>query len=199
LDFLYKSAEKVRRGQLTQGDLIARTEAVEDVLKQAHQYYASAPHYTHFVIITQSCDLVKRSGSFNAPYITIAAAQPLKRTIDSFVGGFERTVKNADFNFFPSSARGKAKQLLERHLNNTEPEYFFLPKSPTAQINDDLLVYLRLSIALRKDHYDVLAGAKIAELKDVFQAKLGWLKGNIYSRVATPDIEESSPNSSELK
>ena len=33
----------------------------------------------------------------------------------------------------------------------------------------------------------------------MFQAKLGWLKGNIYSRVATPDIEERTIDSAEIK
>ena len=88
---------------------------------------------------------------------------------------------------------------MERHINNTEPEYFFLPKSGNPNIPEDLLVFLRLTVALRKEHYDVLASAKIAELADIFQAKLGWLKGNIYSRVATPDIEERDVNAAEIK
>lgn len=94
---------------------------------------------------------------------------------------------------------GRAKQLVERHINNTEPEFFFLPSSGHPNIPEDLVVFLRLTIALRKEHYDALAQAKIAELADVFQAKLGWLKGNIYSRVATPDIEERDVNALEIK
>lgn len=45
----------------------------------------------------------------------------------------------------------------------------------------------------------MLANAKIAELDDVFQAKLGWLKGNIYSRVATPDIEDRGLDATSIK
>ena len=48
-----------------------------------------------------------------------------------------------------------------------------------------------MSIALKAAaHYDVCLKAKIAQLDHVFAAKVGWLTGNLYSRVATPDVEE---------
>jgi len=55
----------------------------------------------------------------------------------------------------------------------------------------DLCAFLLLSIALRAEHYGALLEAKIAQLDDIFAAKLGWLTGNLYSRVGTPDIEDS--------
>lgn len=179
--------------------MIARTDDVVARLRQAHQYYADAPHYSHFVVLTQSCDLVKRRGDFKAPYITIAAAKPFQQTIQEYFDDKSKSIRGADFTFHSVALVEKAKQLVERHLNNTEPEYFFLPKSGNPNLPEDLLVFLRLTIALRKEHYDTLASSKIAELADVFQAKLGWLKGNIYSRVATPDIEERDMNASEIK
>lgn len=199
MDFIFKDNAKLKTDILSQGDIIARTPQVVDAIGQAHQYYAEAPLYTHFVVITQSCDLVKRGGDFNAPYITIAAAKPLKKSFAEYLSEKSRIVRNADFSFHPTSVVGKAKQQLERHLNNTEPDYFFLPKSSSNGVEEDLLVYLRLSIALRKDHYDILAAAKVAELDDIFQAKLGWLKGNIYSRVATPDLDEREADSATFK
>jgi len=110
-----------------------------------------------------------------------------------------KPIDGAEFTFHLNSLQNRAKQLLERHLNSTEPEYFFLPQSGHPAIPEDLVVFLRLTIALRKEHYNILAQAKIAELDDVFQAKIGWLKGNIYSRVATPDLEERGTNASEIK
>lgn len=88
---------------------------------------------------------------------------------------------------------------MERFLNNTESEYFFLPHAGHPNLHEDLLVHLRLSIALRKDHYEVLAKSKLAELDDIFQAKLGWLKGNIYSRVGTPDFSDHETNPRKVK
>ena len=199
MDFIFKDVAGLDKTCLTQGDVIARTDEVVGKIGQAHQYYADAPDYTHFVVLTQSCDLVKRQGRFKAPYITVAAAKPLRGAIEKFFEHQSRNVKGADFSFHSSSLMGKAKQLLERHINNTEPERFFLPKSGHPNIPEDLVVFLRLTIALRQEHYDALAVAKIAELADVFRAKLGWLKGNIYSRVAVPDLEDRGLDASNIK
>lgn len=199
MDFIFRNSSEPDRTALTQGDVIARTDDVIERLQQAHQYYADAPQYSHFVVLTQSCDLVKRRGDFKAPYITIAAAKPFRNIIQEYFDDKSKSIKGAEFTFHSSALIEKARQLVERHLNNTEPEYFFLPKSGNPNLPEDLLVFLRLTIALRKEHYDTLASAKIAELADVFQAKLGWLKGNIYSRVATPDIEERDVNAAEIK
>src|SRR6056297_853848 len=182
-----------------QGDVLRKSPELTDAIGQAHQYYANADHYSHFVVITQSCDLVRRRGQFNAPYITIAAARPFERTFNDFLNGTSRRVSGADFSFQPTSVQQKAKKLIERHINNTEPEYFFLPAAGHPSIEFDLVVFLRLTIALRKEHYDVLSAAKVAELADIFQAKLGWLKGNIYSRVATPDLADRGLDSDEIK
>jgi len=48
-----------------------------------------------------------------------------------------------------------------------------------------------LSIALRaRIHYEACLQCKIAELEDIFAAKVGWATGNMYSRVATIDLIE---------
>lgn len=199
MDFIYRNLDHLKTDALSQGDIIVRNEEIANTIGQAHQYYATASDYTHFVVLTQSCDLVRRNGKFNAPYITIAAAKPFQKTVTDFLASQSRNIKGSEFQFHPISALGKVKQLLERHLHNTESEFFFLPQSGHQNIDEDLVVFLRLTIALRKDHYDAIAASKIAELADVFQAKLGWLKGNIYSRVATPDLEDRGINSAQTK
>lgn len=53
-----------------------------------------------------------------------------------------------------------------------------------------MVAYLKVSIALKSDeHYDKCLSAKKIELTDEFKAKLGWLVGNMYSRVGTADWE----------
>jgi len=48
---------------------------------------------------------------------------------------------------------------------------------------------LQVSIALRAhEHYDTLRLARCGRLTPEFRARLGWLIGNLYSRVATEDI-----------
>jgi hypothetical protein len=66
-------------------------------------------------------------------------------------------------------------------------------------VAEDLCVFLRLSVALRIDHYDVCLSSKVAQLAGVFQAKIGWMVGNIYSRVGTPDFEEVENNPKQFK
>ena len=56
-----------------------------------------------------------------------------------------------------------------------------------------MCVFLALSIAMKADHYDTLLSSKVAQLDEIFAAKLGWLVGNQYSRIATPDIDEREP------
>ena len=60
-------------------------------------------------------------------------------------------------------------------------------------------MFLALSVALRISHYDACIGAKVAQLDDVFQAKVGWLTGNLYSRVGTPDLEEKEDDAERIK
>ena len=199
MNFIYKDVSSLNNSALSQGDVIERTGQVVERIGQAHQYYADASQYSCFVVLTQSCDLVKRRNQFNAPYITIAAAKPFKNTINDYFNRNLKSIEGTEFTYHSGSLMARAKQLVERHINNTEPEFFFLPSSGHPNIPEDLVVFLRLTIALKKEHYDTLAHEKIAELADVFQAKLGWLKGNIYSRVSTPDIEERNVNASEIK
>jgi len=53
-----------------------------------------------------------------------------------------------------------------------------------------MIASLKVSIALKSDlHYEKCLSAKVLELSDEFKAKLGWLVGNIYSRVGTTDWE----------
>ena len=53
-----------------------------------------------------------------------------------------------------------------------------------------MVAYLKVSIALKSEkHYKELLNAKVLELSDEFKAKLGWLVGNMYSRVGTTDWE----------
>ena len=44
------------------------------------------------------------------------------------------------------------------------------------------------------DNYEGLVAARTLTLNEEFRAKLGWLVGNIYSRVATRDWEKQAIN-----
>lgn len=192
--FLFKPLESIDRSSLCQGDVIHRSPPLADAISEAHEYYGRAQDYTHFVVLTQSCDLVRRDGRINAPYLTLAAARPIRIVISKFIESSINEIDNSGIRVIKSTTRRRLEQLLERLIHNTEDGLFYLPEDGCEAISEDLCVFLHLSIALRTDHYPILLQNKIAEIDDIFRAKLGWLKGNIYSRVATPDVEEYVDN-----
>ena len=76
-----------------------------------------------------------------------------------------------------------------RLLNNNEPGYFFLYGGDTP-LGSDCVAFLNLSIAIKSElHFSSCLEAKILQLASEFQAKLGWLLGQLFSRVGTQDWE----------
>ena len=199
MDFIFAPAAEVDASSLRQGDLLLKTDALKAAISVAHSYYAEAEDYTHFLVLTQSCDLVRRGGKPKSRYITVAAARPLSVVVARVLEKYRFPKFDFPFVVCPSSNAVSAQHFLERLLHNTEDGYFFIRKDEARGINQDLCVFLPLSIALRVDHYDVCLSTKIAQLDNIFAAKVGWLAGNQYSRVATPDVEEKLDAPSEYK
>ena len=46
---------------LAQGDILEPTSALREVLREIHPYFLN-PKYVAFLVLSQSCDLVRRSG-----------------------------------------------------------------------------------------------------------------------------------------
>ena len=185
---------------LYQGDLLVKNEALRGAIANAHHYYAEQQDYTHFIVLTQSCDLVRRDGKPpKSRYITLAAGRPLQIVVDRFLE--KHRVSDIEFPFMVCHKEKEilAQQLLERLLHNTEDSYFFVRKGSCESVDTDLCFFLVLSVALRAAHYDTCLSAKVAQLDDIFAAKVGWLTGSLYSRIATPDVEESIERPEEYK
>jgi hypothetical protein len=188
IHFTYKADADMK--SLCQGDVLNITEELAEVLRNVHPYFLNG-QYRYFMVLSQSCDLVRRDGkNCKTPYITLAAI----RSYDSFV---EKTLVKEKFAenvsgllLMDEKKKEKAYQLIERIYNNTEPEYFFLYKEDALDFPESMITYLKVSIALKsQEHYDKCLAAKKMELSDEFKAKLGWLVGNMYSRVGTADWE----------
>ena len=173
---------------LSQGDVLDRRPEFEDILEEVHPHYKDTKN-THFMVLTQTCDLVRRGGNnCSARYISIAAVRRLSTA-------YERELHNKllfPYESLPPIVDTKAKShldlFLRRLFNNNEPNYFFLAKEPAAGFPSHSCAFLRLSIALKAEmHYGTLLGCRILQLDEPFQAKLGWLVGQLYSRVGTQD------------
>jgi hypothetical protein len=62
------------------------------------------------------------------------------------------------------------------------------PDADSIGIGVHAVALLRVSVAVRsQEHYDLLLQCRSGRLQATFQNKLGWLVGNLYSRVGTPD------------
>jgi len=179
--FTYAPAD----GDLQQGDVLSRTDGLNALLEQVHRHYLK-PDYTHFMITTQSCDLVRRDGcACKTRYVAIAAVRPLSVAVEREIARHQDDF-DAHVHACSTQRREKVIQFMERVLNNNESEYFYLEPEATAGLVECSCAFLRLSIAIRAhEHYDVLRDARCLSLSDVFQAKLGWLIGHMYSRIGT--------------
>lgn len=186
--FTYKTEPD--RTQLSQGDLLKRTDELEKVLADIHPYFLNE-QYKYFIVLTQSCDLVRRDNSnCKSPYITIAAVREMERFFVNHAVN-KKWAKEIKGNFLLNEReKANAYSFLERLYNNTADDYFFLYEEPRLELNESMIATLKVSVALKSVlHYDVCLNAKMLELTEEFKAKLGWLVGNIYSRVGTTDWE----------
>jgi hypothetical protein len=93
---------------------------------------------------------------------------------------------------FRNETKEAARQFLERLVNQNESAtgLFYLFPDVDAGITRDAVAVLRIAITLRSEHYDVLVNSRVGALQHEFQAKLGWLVGNLYSRIGTRDWSE---------
>lgn len=180
----------MEKDSLCQGDILEKTDDLIAILKEVHPYFLNES-YKYFMVLSQSCDLVRRNGkTCKTPYITLAAVREysdfLERTLVS-----NKMAENYNGIFLVEErAKARVTQLVERVYNNTEPDYFFLYKEDALNFPKSMVVYLKVSIAVKSElHYDACLNAKRLELSDEFKAKLGWLVGNMYSRVGTTDWE----------
>jgi hypothetical protein len=178
--------------KLEQGDILQKSEALEALLTKYHPHYAQHPDNKFFTVLTQSCDLVPRPGGCSARYISLAPVRPLKVVLRrEFDGKLENTSPGAQ-PFAPHRVRTSFEQFLQRLFNNNEPPFFYFEAAHQSGIYEEMCAMLALPISLKPEHYDTLRAAKLAGISDVFQAKLGWLIGQMYSRVGTPDFEPAT-------
>ncbi|MCD4699560.1 MAG: hypothetical protein K8R91_03190 [Phycisphaerae bacterium] len=190
--FTYAAIEDPK-SDLCQGDIIQPTDEVREVLKEVHPHFTD-DKYAAFLVLTQTCDLVRRNGKpCKSRYINLAVVRPLR---DVLLFLLERACKRVVVGnqhaqgFYCGETRIRAEQLLTRVFNqNAQAEgIFYLHPDESVQIAEPSVALLQVSVAFRShEHYDRLVEACSGRLKEQFQSKLGWLIGNLFSRVATQD------------
>lgn len=175
---------------LMQGDVLAPTAELRSLFREVHPHFVN-DKYLAFVIITQSCDLARREGKCSARYISVAVVRSLSAVL---FGLLDTVCDKLKDGVYPEKARSRAHDLLERVFNQNEHKlglFYFYPDGDIG-IGEDAVAYLRVSVAFWADHYDVMRGARRGRLKPEFANKLGWIVGNLYSRVGTEDWPRES-------
>jgi hypothetical protein len=182
---------------LEQGDILAPNEALRAVLSEVHPHFCKSK-YLGFAIATQSCDLVRRGRSLpKARHISVSVIRSLKQVIPTLLSHFVEPVADGVFR---TSCKLTAKQFLQRLFNQNEQSLglFYLHPDASVGVGEPSVVYLRVHVALKAKHYDVLAGARTGRLEPEFRAKFGWLIGNLYARAASRDWTDAEGGKEEL-
>ena len=171
---------------LQQGDILAPTVELRRILQEVQPYFCSEK-YLGFTVATQSCDLVQRGKHGpRAHHINLAALRSLKAVTPRLI---ERIIRPFARGVFSVSAKNDARRFLERLLNQNEQALGLFYFHPDADIGlgEPAVAFLRVTFALRAGHYGALLQARTGRLAPPFQAKFGWLLGNLYARAACPD------------
>ncbi len=169
---------------LEQGDFLLQTAELRAALTEAHPHFTKEK-FLGFVVITQTCDLVRRP-SPATPFVAIAAVRSLRSVLPKLL----RTACDPwDVGIFPESRRDSARKLLERLFNQNEQALgvFYFHPDADLELGEPAVALLRVSVALKAQHYDALLSARRGRLRADFQAKLGWLVANLYGRAASAD------------
>lgn len=188
LHFCYAQPREYLIAELAQGDILRRTPELDSILEEVHPHFHKHGKNLYFMVLTQSCDLVVRDGEpGKAPYINIAPVRPLDEVISREIEALRLHRIRGDLPLLTYKARDRLGDFARRLINNNVPQYFFLESDGT-ELGQDCCAFLRLSIAIKSDlHYQACVEAKFLQLNYSFQAKLGSLVGQLYSRVGTKD------------
>ena len=173
---------------LFQGDIIAR-EKLLGVLEIVHKHFCD-PKYLAFIVLTQTCDLVVRKSVCKAKHISLAVVRPLSALLPELL---QELCLSPRPGVFAKERREDAEEFLHRVLNQNEQAqgWVYLHPDGDVGIGEPAVALLRVSISLRaKDHYDLIRSARCGRLDIEFRNKLGWLTGNLYSRIDTTDWAE---------
>lgn len=195
MHWLYESCGA--EDDLEQGDILSPTPQLMSVLRSVHSHFCD-PKYVGFAVATQSCDLVRRSSGAKAPYVSIAVVRSLTSVLPKLLSLVSKSVAPGVFR---SSSKTSALQFLERLLDQNEQSLglFYLHPETEIGLGDASVVMLRINIALKSEHYQALIDARKARLSAEFRGKFGWLLGNLYSRIASPDWSDHEGGSKQVE
>jgi hypothetical protein len=139
---------------LCQGDVLRPNDTLTKVLLSVHPHFADRSQYPLFMVLTQTCDLVRRSEYHGASpcksyYISIAAVRPFPVALQREVSKYQRSDTEQANDLCGLEHQHKVRGFLEKLLNNNEDGFFYLHNSEDGSIPEPMCAFLPVSIALR--------------------------------------------------
>jgi len=193
-----------REDHLAQGDILTVTQGLKELLREVDPQFCDPKHLA-FIVTTQTCDLVRRKGEpCKAHYINLAAVRSLEFVLSDLLDRVCKPVLAVPSQqLYLNTSKKQAYQLLERIFNQNEQAFglFYLHPDPdNTGIHDFAVALLRLTVSVRAtEHYEVLREARTGRLAKEFRNKLGWLVGNLYSRIGTQDWADQENGEKQLR
>lgn len=177
----------IRDQSLKQGDIIERSEQVVRIFSSP----AEARQWLAVLVLTQSCDLVRRRGGrFRSDVVTLCPIVPLEMLLDEWAQRLCRPIRNGS-RILREEDRTALQQLLDRVMDQNEPGLFYLHKEDAVGIGVPGVALLRQAMVVAAEEaHDLLVANRSGRLTEEFRAKLGWLVANIYGRAATRDWDD---------
>lgn len=179
---------------ICQGDILEPNEALLQLFNEVHPHFTDKK-YRGFLVITQSCDTVRRPEKGNkcsATHINLCVIRTLQDIIkDSLKEQFGYLAPG----IYVQELKRTASMLIERIVNQNENSLglFYLHPDGDVGIAVHSVAILRVAIAVRAtEHYKTIQDARTGRLSKEFQPKLGWMVGNLFSRVGVTDWKDNA-------
>ena len=185
---------------LLQGDIL---KVDGQFLKYFDEFYPaiqpSDGKIQYVMILTQSCDLVKaEKRKPKLSHINVCLVRRLDSVVKRLISDEIKPTTVGNKKILARDALDQLKDKLSKLINNSDQKtHFFLPKQDP--FKEDMVAVLPLSFSFRTDHYDLLLKNRVLGIKPEFQAKVGHIIGQLYSRIGTPDLHDFGWNDKETR
>ena len=194
--YLYQEIED-KCEDLQQGDILEPTEDIRNILFKSYPSLREKK-IVALIVITQSCDLARREEHENrckAEYINLAIVQRIEHVFLSLVDKLCHKHR-LRHGYYSATGKNSAIELIGRICNQNEWSIglFYLHPDASAGVAYRSVALLQAIYPVFADHYNMLVDVRGGRLAAPFQNRLGWLVGNLYSRVATVDFPENEQN-----
>lgn len=173
---------------LRQGDIIAPAGALGRALHETHGEWWDQ-RLVALLVLTQTCDLVLRGEHCKARQIALAPVVELEPLIPQIL---ERVCGTGIQGIYKKEERTRAIETLRKIINQNDQAggLFYLHPDLDSGITTSSVARIRAAVTVPRRWYLDLIKGRQGRLEGAFENKLGWLTGNLYSRVGTPDWDE---------